>query len=86
MIDKLSERVLVIPTALFVLLLVWLIQARRGTDRMRAMQVQYQQQYQMYQQAMQQYGQQYGQTGYGYGYNYPPPPAPPEPDQKPPQQ
>jgi hypothetical protein len=66
--------IFIIPTALFALLLFWLIQARRGTDQLRSMQSQYQQQYMMYQQAMQQYGQ---QTGYGYGYSYPPPPAPP---------
>jgi len=76
-----------IPLVLFVLLMVWLLQARRGSDRMRSIQMQYQQQqYAMYQHAMQQYGQpQAAQPGYGYGYSYPPPPAPPASSDKPPE-
>ena len=77
--------VLVIPTALFGLLLVWLIQARRGSGHIRAIQTQYQQQYLMYQQAM----QQYSQPGFGYGNTFQPPPAPPtspESSEKPPTQ
>jgi hypothetical protein len=67
----------VVALALFVLLLVWLIQAARASSKIDLMQQQYQAQYSQYQQAW----QQYGQTGYpqGYGYPQPPPPAPPAP-------
>ena len=78
--------VLVIPTALFGLLLVWLIQARRGSGHIRAIQTQYQQQYLMYQQAMQQYcASQASDTVTPFS----PPPAPPtspESSEKPPTQ
>jgi hypothetical protein len=64
-----------IGVALFVLLLVWLIQAARAAGKITSMQQQYQQQYAQYQQMQQQYGNAgYGQQQYGYGY--PPPPAP----------
>jgi hypothetical protein len=70
--------VLAIPTLLFVLILIWLIQALRTPGAAAMTAAQYQSQYMQYQQMM----QQYGQGGYGYGYPPPPPPqSPPPPDQ-----
>src|SRR5262245_964260 len=62
-----------IPLALFILLLVWLIQSLRGSSDLQRMQAMYQQQYWQYQQQQ----QMYGQGGYGYQTA----PAPPKADQ-----
>jgi hypothetical protein len=73
--------VYVVPFAIVLLLLVWLIQAARAASRVAAARQQYQAQvwqYQQYQQAYLQQSQSQPQQP-GMGYHYPPPPAPPAP-------
>jgi hypothetical protein len=70
----LSACVTAIPLALFILLLVWLIQAVRGASGLQQMQSAYQQQYWQYQQQQQAYGLP--------GQGFPPQPPPPPQDQR----
>jgi hypothetical protein len=71
----------IVALGLFILLLVWLIQAARTSSRIPQMQSNYQAQYQQYLQTQ----QMYGQAGYGYGTPQPTaPPQPPPTNQSPP--
>jgi hypothetical protein len=67
--------VMLVPTVLFSLLLVWLIQAARNTSRVAQMRQQHAHQYWQYYQQQQAYGQ---------GPYTPPPPPPPQPQPIPP--
>lgn len=79
---------LVVVTALFILLLAWLIRAIRAAPLLRAAQAQYQAQYWQYWQNQQHYAQGYGSPNVAQPFPPPqtqaPQPPPPPPDQPPP--
>jgi hypothetical protein len=52
--------VMIVPLALVVLEMIWLVQALRAGSQIRSLQAQYQAQYHQYQQQQQAYAQQYG--------------------------
>jgi len=73
-----SVALLAVPTALFVLLFVWLIGCYKAVDNVKAVAAM-QQQPGYWQYAQQQPMQHPPQTGYGYGYQAPPPAQNPPP-------
>lgn len=75
-----------VPFALLLMVMVWLVQAVRGAQKVEWARRQYQAQmwhYQQYQQAYLQQGQPPAQPPPGMGYGYPPPPAAPSQFQAP---